>query len=195
MNIVETEEAIKKRHPEGVALIVCQDISGKVNITPIGWFTLCNSKPRCFAICLYNKHYSHKAILETSEYVLCLPSYSQKEDVLYCGSVHGWDTDKLKNCKFKTISSQKVKPPIIKDSIACFECKVIKTCDTGDHTIFIGEIVASYISDKKDKTYNLGERKLIKWELAWWYYLKIHLNFKPLLWLLFVRQKLRMYLR
>ena len=165
MKVVPIEEAIKKRHPEGVALIVCQDEKGKVNVTPIGWFTLCNSKPCCFAICLYNKHYSHKVILETKEYVLCLPSYSQKEDILYCGSVHGWDTDKLKNCKLKTLPSKNVKPPILKDSIACFECKVINTANAGDHTIFIGEVITSYVSDRKDKTYNFGDRILIEWEL------------------------------
>ena len=165
MKQIDIEVAVKKRHPEGVALIVCKDDNDKVNITPIGWFTLCNSKPRCFAICLYHKHFSHKVISETKEYVLCLPSFSQKEDILYCGSVHGWDTDKLKNCKLKTLPSKNVKSPLLEDSIACFECKVTKTTDVGDHTIFIGEILASYISDRKDKVYNLGERTLINWEL------------------------------
>jgi len=165
MKEMAAEDAIKKRHPEGVALVVCKDENGKVDVTPIGWFTLCNSKPRRWAICLYNKHYSHKIISETKEYSLCFPSYRQKNDVLYCGSVHGWDEDKLKKCKFKTVPSQTINPPIIEESIACFECKVVNTCDAGDHTIFIGEIVASYVSDRKDKLYNLGERTLIEWQL------------------------------
>jgi flavin reductase (DIM6/NTAB) family NADH-FMN oxidoreductase RutF len=73
--------------------------------------------------------------------------------------------NKLENCKLKTIPSQKVKPPILENSIACFECKVTKTCDAGDHTIFIGEIVASYTSDIKEKVYNFGSRNLVKWKL------------------------------
>jgi len=164
VKIISTEQAVKRRHPEGVALIVCKD-NMKSSVTPIGWFMLCNSDPHCWAISLYHKHYSHKVISETKEFVLCLPSYSQKKDILYCGNVHGWDVDKLKNCKLKTIPSKKVKPPILKDSIACFECKVIKTCDAGDHTIFIGEILTSYISERRDKVYNLGEHKLIEWRL------------------------------
>ena len=101
MKETEIEKAIKKRHPEGVALIVCKDEKGKVDVKPIGWFTLCSSEPRCFAICLYNKHYSHKVIQDTKEFALCLPSFTQKDDILYCGSVHGWDTDKLKKCKLE----------------------------------------------------------------------------------------------
>ncbi len=166
MKTISTDDAIKKRHPEGVALIVCKSLDGKVDATPIGWFTLCNSNPRSWAICLYNKHYSHKVILETKEYVLCLPSFSQKDDVLYCGTVHGWDTDKLSKCKLKTVPSKKINPPLVEDSIACFECKVTKTCDAGDHTIFIGEIVESYISERKDKLYNIGNRTFVKWEFS-----------------------------
>jgi flavin reductase (DIM6/NTAB) family NADH-FMN oxidoreductase RutF len=164
MQPVSIDEAIKKRHPEGVALIVCKD-SKKVSVTPIGWFTLCNSNPRSWAICLSNKHFSNKVISETHEFTLCLPSFTQKDDILYCGSVSGWEVDKLANCKLKTIESKKVKPPILKDSIACFECKVINAFNAGDHTIFQGEIVEAYVSNKKDKVYNLGERTLVEWDL------------------------------
>lgn len=165
MEQVLSEDAIKKRFPESVALVVCKDKKGKVDITPIGWFTLCNSNPRCWAICLYNQHYSHQVISETKEFVLCLPTYSQKKDILYCGDVHGNNIDKLSNCELKTLPSSKINPPLIKDSIACFECKVNKNCDAGDHTIFIGEILESWVSSKKDKVYNLGNKELIEWQI------------------------------
>ena len=165
MRQTSTELAVKKRHPEGVALVVCKDKKGMVDVTPIGWFMLCNSNPRCWAIALYHKHYSHKVISETKEFVLCLPSFKQKDDILYCGSVSGWKVDKLKKCKFKTIASEKVKPPLLVDSIACFECRVINKVKAPDHTIFVGEILNSYISERKDKTYNLGSHNLIKWEM------------------------------
>lgn len=148
MKPTNTELAIKKRHPEGVALIVCKDEKGMVDVTP-GWFMLCSSDPSCWAIALYHKHYSHKVISETKEFALCLPSGSQKNDILYCGSVHGWDTDKLKKCKLRIIPSKKVSPPIIADSIACFECKVIGT----------------YKSEKTDKIYNNGSKNLFDWKI------------------------------
>jgi len=165
MKQIDTEEAVKKRYPEAVALVVCKDKKGMVDVTPIGWFMMCNAKPRCWAIALAIKHYSHKVISETGEFVLCLPFYSQKEDILYCGSVSGWYEDKLKRCKFKTSPSQKIKPPIINGCIACFECKVTDQIGVPDHTLFIGEVLTSYVSDKKDKVYNRGERNLIRWKL------------------------------
>jgi len=165
MKKVSIEEAVKKRYPEGVALIVCKDSKGTVDVTPIGWFMLCNSKPRCWAIALHHKHYSNKVISVTEEFVICLPSGLQKKDILYCGSIHGGDTDKLKNCKLSTIPSKKIKPPLILDSIACFECKVINSLKAPDHTIFVGEILNAYISDRTDKVYNHGDRNLFDWDI------------------------------
>ena len=166
MKQVDMEKAVKKRYPERVALVVCKDGKGMVDVTPVGWFTLCNSEPRCWAISLHHKHYSHKVISETNEFVLCLPSYSQKKDILYCGNVSGWDEDKLKKCEFKTIPSKKVKPPLIEDCVACFECKVVEKAKAPDHTVFIGEVLVAYISDRKDKVYNLGERNLIEIDIG-----------------------------
>ncbi len=165
MKQIDIEEGIKKRHPEGVALVVCKNENGVVDITPIAWFMIANTSPRCWAISLQHKHYSRKVISKTNEFVLCLPSYSQKEDILYCGSVSGRNEDKLKKTKFKTIPSKKVKPPILKDCIACFECRVIEKAKVPDHTIFIGELLSAYISHKKDKIYNFGAHNLIKYDI------------------------------
>ncbi|MBM4081813.1 MAG: hypothetical protein FJ278_19060, partial [Planctomycetes bacterium] len=40
-----------------------------------------------------------------------------------------------------------VKPPLIKECIVNLECKLVGQLDTGDHTIFAGEIVAAWASD------------------------------------------------
>jgi flavin reductase (DIM6/NTAB) family NADH-FMN oxidoreductase RutF len=33
--------------------------------------------------------------------------------------------------------------PIIKDSLGYVECKVVATVDQGDHTVFVGEVIAA----------------------------------------------------
>lgn len=164
MKEVSLKEGLKKRHPTGVCLVVCKDKKGMVDVTPVGWFTICNSKPLSWAISLHYNRYSYEVILKQGEFVLTLPSYKQKEDVLYCGSVSGRDVDKLKKCKFELIKAKKVEVPLLKDSIACYECKVIRRCDITDHTIFVGKILAAYISEREDKIYSWGEHNLFKWE-------------------------------
>lgn len=157
---VDAEEAVKLKYPEPVALVSCTDKSGKVNFITIGWFTTCSRKPRTWAISIGKSRYSHKCLEEVPEFVLCLPSEEQKKDILYCGSVSGRDVDKLKNCSFKAMPSKYVKPPLIDNSAACFECKIIDKMDAKDHTVFLGEVKAAYVSGKTRKLYNFGDAEL-----------------------------------
>jgi flavin reductase (DIM6/NTAB) family NADH-FMN oxidoreductase RutF len=162
MKQVEIKEAMKFRHPEIIVLIVTKSKEGKVDITPLGWAMLGSSEPNTWAIGVAKRHFSHKAILDSKEFTLCIPSYKQKDDVLYCGSVSGWQVDKLKNTKFKLIKAKKISIPLIENSLACYECKLINQMPTSDHTIFLGEIVAAHISGKNDGLINLGSRNLVK---------------------------------
>jgi flavin reductase (DIM6/NTAB) family NADH-FMN oxidoreductase RutF len=55
----------------------------------------------------------------------------------------GTDTDKIKEAGFSLVDSIAVKAPIIDDVTVAFECKVIGQFETGDHTVFVGEVVAT----------------------------------------------------
>lgn len=59
---------------------------------------------------------------------------------------------------FKIRPAKFIKPPLIEDAVANFECKVVSQLDTGDHTIFVGEVVAAYVGDeKKRRLYTLDK--------------------------------------
>lgn len=175
---LDIEKVFTKRFPEPVALIISQDSKGKINVCPIGFFSLISWDPKIWSIGLYREHYTTQTLKETKEYVLCLPSIEQANDVLYCGSVHGWEIDKTKSTKFEFIKSQLVTPPLIDHSIACFECKVIKEVEVGDHFVFFGEVVAAHESDKDwgEKIYNLGDKQLVTFKSG---NKSVQINFSP----------------
>lgn len=162
IKITGTENALRHRFPEPLCLIISKDKKGKINLCPVGNFTLVTWKPKIWAIALYKTHHTTKVISETNEFALCLPAIGQVNDVLYCSSVHGWNIDKTKNIKLKLIKSSKIKPPLIDNSIACFECKVIGKQLVKDQMIFFGEIVTSYTSGKnwQKKIYNWDDKTL-----------------------------------
>ena len=157
-------EAMKFRHPEIVVNVVTLSKENKVDITPIGWATLGSSNPRTWAIGIAKRHYSHKAILETKEFTVCIPSFKQASDTLYCGKTTGWKVDKLNETKFKTIPACKVKTPLLDESLACFECKLIDQMPTSDHTIFLGEVLCAHVSGESDGLINTGGRTLVKFK-------------------------------
>ncbi len=109
------------------------------------------------AVSIGLERYTHKLIRETSEYVVVFPSEKMKNLIDYAGSCSGRDVNKFTEYGIETMQSKHVRPPLIKDAVACFECKVRGKLLSGDHTIFAGEVLASYVSENfRDRLYNFG---------------------------------------
>ncbi len=143
-------EAIERwRSPSRVVLAVSADKNGRANIIALGWKMFTSFKPLMVAISVGKTRYSHKLISETGEFVLAVPGEDMAEEVLYCGTHSGRYVDKFKETGLTPMPASKVKPPLIKECIVNMECKVTGILDTGDHTIFAGEVLASWVSDDK----------------------------------------------
>ena len=154
---ISWSEAIRRKYPEPVVLVVSCDREGKPDVMPAGWSMVTSGTPPMLAVSVGHGRYTHKLIEETDEFVLVFPSEGMGSLIDYTGSCSGRDVDKFADYGIETLRSKHVRPPLIRDAVACFECEVRGKLMTGDHTIFAGEVVASYISEKyKDRLYNFG---------------------------------------
>jgi flavin reductase (DIM6/NTAB) family NADH-FMN oxidoreductase RutF len=63
------------------------------------------------------------------------------KDAWVCGTQSGKSVDKFAKTGFTPVESLRVKPPTIKESTVAFECRVSKQVQSGDHTIFIANVV------------------------------------------------------
>lgn len=81
---------------------------------------------------------------------------------MQCGSMSGREHDKFEETGLTPASAKKVKCPIIGECVAHLECTLHSQHTTGDHTIFVGEIVEAY-ADKGVFTdsFNLEKAKMI----------------------------------
>ena len=158
MLMVSWSEAIKRKYPEPVVFVISCDREGKPNIMPAGWSMITSAEPPMLAVSISHKNYTHDLIEENGEFVIAFPNREMIDVVKYTGSCSGRRVDKFSHCRLVTLKSRFVRPPLIKDAVACFECKVKGKLVTGDHTIFAGEVLASYISEKyKSRLYNFGD--------------------------------------
>lgn len=139
------------RRPSRIVLAVSVDESDNPNIIVLGWKMHTSFNPPMVAISVGKTRYSHGLLLGSAEFVLAIPGGNLAEEVLYCGTHSGRDVDKFKETNLTPIPASKVKPPLIKECIANIECKVVGNLDTGDHTIFAGEVQASWISEEEQK--------------------------------------------
>jgi len=151
-------EAWKSKFPEHVVVATTVDKKGRPNAITLGWMMPTSNQPPMLAISVGLTRYSHQLLEECGEFVVAFPDESAEDQMLFCGSKSGRDfDDKLKACGWETEEAEIVAPPLLKNCVANFECKVAGTLLTGDHTIFAGEIVSAHISKKsQDRLYNFG---------------------------------------
>ncbi len=148
MKSVEPRIAIERKHPNWIFQVVTSDKEGVPNAMPASWVTFASAEPVMMAVSIAFERYTHKVLENSDDFVLAFPSKDQKEATFYCGKNSGANEDKFKNTNLTTVKAKEVNTPLIEDSVACFECKKRGSIDSGDHTIFVGEVVATHVSEK-----------------------------------------------
>ena len=89
------------------------------------------------------ERYSYNCIEHSGEFVVNYPSEAMAVPAWKCSTKSGKKVDKFKEFGLEAIPSLKVEPPRIKGSTVCVECKVVDKHKTGNHTLFIGEAIAT----------------------------------------------------
>jgi flavin reductase (DIM6/NTAB) family NADH-FMN oxidoreductase RutF len=155
--------ALELGSPYPYTLAVTLDKNDIPNVIGISWWSVVSWSPQMVSISVGKPRYSHKCLEHCEEFVLCFPSEEQAEGAWLCGTISGRDVDnKFIEAGFKEKKAKVVKPPIIEDSTVAFECKVVNKVETGDHTLFIGEVVAVWgNTDKSSHLYTIHYRKLL----------------------------------
>ena len=134
--------------PMQTILVTCNDVTGKTNIITLAWHTPISSKPPLYGISLSPKRYSYGLIEKSKEFVINFIPYSLVEAADFCGTHTGKTTDKLCKTGLTLTPSNKLSTPLIKEGYAHLECTLQKTITIGDHSLFVGEVVA--VSADKD---------------------------------------------
>jgi len=144
---VEFSSAYRLLHPMHTVLVSCIGKNGKPNVLPLAWAMPTSRDPALVAISVGLNRYSHGLIEETGEFVVNLPTVDIVKETLACGRTSGRDHDKFSETGLTPMPARKVKALIVKECIAHLECKLHSQFKTGDHTIFIGEIVDAYADE------------------------------------------------
>ena len=163
MKKVLIKEAFGKFKPESCVFVLSIDKLGKANGMIAGWHMKSSYNPPLFAVALSKKGNTHKLITESREFVVAVPNKELISEVKFFGSTHGNEIDKFKESKIEVQKSRFIKTPLIKKATLNFECKLEKEIESGDHIIFIGRILASYLDKNKKILFNMrktGDKRI-----------------------------------
>jgi flavin reductase (DIM6/NTAB) family NADH-FMN oxidoreductase RutF len=142
---VQMEKSLRVGPPTSVVLVTCISKSGKPNVLTLGMYMHISNFPPLVAIGISPKRYSHRLIKETGEFVVNVPPKDLIKQIILCGETSGKNADKFELAGLTPISARKVRPPLIKECVSHLECKVVKSYKAGDHTLFIGKVVAASV--------------------------------------------------
>ncbi len=141
---VNSTYAYRLLHPMHTVLISCVGKAGKPNVTTVAWAMPTSSAPPLVAISVSPKRHSHSLIQESGEFVINIPTLELLQATYACGNFSGRSFDKFKKAGLTPIPARKVKAPAIRECVAHLECAVDSQVTTGDHTVFVGKVLAAY---------------------------------------------------
>ncbi len=140
---IDLSTACRFLHPMHTVLVTCGEAE-KANIITLAWAMPTSINPPLVAISVRPTRHSFRLIKETREFVVNIPTMEIVEETLFCGRRSGKKHDKFKETNLTPFPAKTVKTSIVKECIAHLECRLKKSFTTGDHTIFLGEIVEAY---------------------------------------------------
>jgi flavin reductase (DIM6/NTAB) family NADH-FMN oxidoreductase RutF len=159
---VELSSAYRLLHPMHTVLVSCVGKTGKPNVLPLAWVMPTSHDPPLVAISMSVNRYSHALIEETGEFVINLPTVDIVKETLACGRTSGKTSDKFSETGLTPLPAGKVKAPIIKECLSHLECKLHSQFTTGDHTVFVGEILEAYADrDVFTDKYDLDKARML----------------------------------
>ena len=149
-------------HPMHAVLVSCIGKKGKPNIITLAWAMPTSIKPPMVAVSISPRRYSHTLIEESKEFAVNVPTMDILDETNLCGTVSGKTHDKFKETKLTAIPATKIKAPLIGECVANLECKLHTALETGDHTIFVGRIVAAHVDKRvQEGSYDIKKTRMI----------------------------------
>ena len=126
--------------------IVGTMVDGKPNYLAVAWVNRVNYQPPMLAVALGKVHHTNKGISLHGEFSVNIPGQDLIKETDYCGLVSGAKTDK--SSLFATFPGELKNAPLIEACPLAMQCRVVKTVDLPQDTLFIGEIVAVYSEER-----------------------------------------------
>ncbi len=131
------QKIITRAVPTGVWVVTVR-AGEKINGMTAAWATQVSFKPSLVAVSIASPRYTHGLIKESGYFCLNLLAEDQMDLAKHFGFKSGRKVDKFKGIPYENAPKGS---PILKDAVAYVECEVQDVVTTGDHDLFIGEVL------------------------------------------------------
>ncbi|MFQ5908465.1 MAG: flavin reductase [Thermoplasmata archaeon] len=132
----------------GVSLVTTRGPAGD-NVMAAEWTFHVSYDP--FLICVHIRpgKATYQAIEESQEFGVNMVSEDLVNAMSFAGHFTGHEVDKFSSDLFDRYPAEKIGAPMIRGALLNAECRVVQQIPMGDHTAFVGEVVAFSVDDSQ----------------------------------------------
>jgi flavin reductase (DIM6/NTAB) family NADH-FMN oxidoreductase RutF len=139
--IMEDVSKVTSEFAESVTIVTVEK-DGNLNAMTAAWAIPVSHRPALVVVHIAPQRHSHDMIMETKEFGLSILAEDQMDLSQHAGTLSGNKVDKFEGGILKPKASKVIKAPVLEGCAATMECKLEKAISMGDHTIFVGRVVA-----------------------------------------------------
>jgi flavin reductase (DIM6/NTAB) family NADH-FMN oxidoreductase RutF len=156
MKEITPVEGLDRLFPLSCVFVLSVDPTGKPSGMVASWFIQTSHNPPQVALSVGKKRYTCELIQKSREFVIAIPNKEMKKQVSVFGYTSGRLVDKFKQSKIKFTKGKYTKVPLLTEATFNYECKVVSEIETGDHILFIGDVVSAWTNEHKKVLLSMG---------------------------------------
>lgn len=145
MRELSVADALNYLYPQPLAFLSVAAPDGTRNAMAVGWLMQASFEPPILAVAVSPKNFTHRLIEQSEAFVVSLAGEGQADLINRLGTLSSDGTDKLSTLGVEATPGPKTGAPLVEGAAAHFECHVERRVTIGDHSVFFGRIVASWV--------------------------------------------------
>ncbi|MCS6874329.1 MAG: flavin reductase family protein [Pyrinomonadaceae bacterium] len=139
------------RFASGVTVVTTKDRSGNLFGITVSAFCSVSLEPPMVLICIDKKTGSHHAFIETGAFVV---NFLREDQSMLSQHFASPSSDKFLSVEhYVNVRGL----PVLSNALAVLECRLVHSYDGGDHTIFVGEVEKTKVSEGNPLIYFRGK--------------------------------------
>jgi flavin reductase (DIM6/NTAB) family NADH-FMN oxidoreductase RutF len=138
---MEDVSKVTSEFAEAVAVVTVKK-GETLNAMTAAWAIPVSHRPTLVVVHIAPQRHTHDFVMETKEFGLSILADDQMELAQHAGTASGRKLDKFASGLLKPKQPKVIAAPLLEGCAATMECKLEKAISMGDHTIFVGRVVA-----------------------------------------------------
>lgn len=143
MKELPLDEVYQWIEPGPVVLLVTAQ-KGTPNVMAMSWHMMVEFTPPAIACVVSGANHSFRALSGTGECVIAIPDAAMLKTVVGIGNCSGRDTDKFARFGLTALPGASLALPLIGDSAANLECRVVDRRLVPSRNLFLLEVVRAW---------------------------------------------------